>query len=325
MKKKGKAPKGVPRKSKTLLGAKFRFKKRYSSSLIAAVILIAFVVLYWRSGIFQEDKIDLRDLKVWERDADGIVVGAKEFVVEGNKETCWLMIHGFTASPNEMIELSERINSEFGDYVYAMRLKGHGEVPSKIIDLSLEDWYEQVDEEFENLNSKCENVNIVGFSFGGALATRLAEEKKLKNVYLLAPYVYARYKVIRIFKLETYLDLFAEMIGYSKKTKLAQINDPEGLKSYISYWNFPVVPVLKSQLFLIDLVKDLNKIDEPILIQHSKNDDTADILSSRIIFETIISEDKEFVIFERSNHVLLFDYDKEEVINNIIEFESERR
>jgi len=112
---------------------------------------------------------------------------------------------------------------------------------------------------------------------------------------------------------------------YSKKTKLAQINNPEGLKNYISYWNFPVVPVLDSQRFLINLADSLGKVNENILIQHSKNDDTADLYSSKLIFEKVSSNNKELIVFTKSNHVLLFDYDKEEVINNIIAFEKENR
>lgn len=205
------------------------------------------------------------------------------------------------------------------------RLKGHGEVPSQIIDLTLHDWYEQVLAEYNRLNKSCTKINLVGFSFGGTLATRLAENTDVNNIYLLSPYLFANYEFYRVFKLETYLDTFADVLIYSKKTQIGQINSDNSLDKHIAYWNMPFAPVKYSKSFFEDTKNNLNKIHEPIFLQQSKNDKTSDIESSVFIYENVASLNKKIVVFENSNHILPEDYDKEEVIINIINFEKETR
>ena len=87
----------------------------------------------------------------------------------------------------------------------------------------------------------------------------------------------------------------------------------------------PIVPIRDSLPFIHLTINNLNKVSESILIQQSSGDETADIESSKIIYNGVSSEIKEMKIFKKSNHVLLLDYDREEVIKNIIEFEKNNR
>lgn len=294
----------------------------YSTILI--IILIAFIALYFRTGFLQLSNIDNRDLNRWEYE-EGIIKNAKEFILEGSNQTCWYLIHGYTSTPDEMRFLAKEINKEFNETVIVTRLKGHGEVPSHILDLSLEDWYNQTRIEIEEIQENCEKVNVVGFSFGGTLSTRLSEEYELNNVYLIAPYLYTTYHFYYGLKPETYLKMFSPIIHYSKKNKIGQINSKEGLENHIAYWNMPFSPVLNSQDFIKDTISNLSKIKEPILIQHSKLDHTSDIKSSKRIIEDCSSNIKELILLEKSNHIILEDYDKEIAINNLLEFERSLR
>jgi len=293
--------------------------------IFTILIIVLLVILFFRTGILQKSKIDFRDLERWDYDKEGIILGAERIVLEGKSNVCWYLIHGYTSTPDEMKKMAEEIYREFGETVIVERLKGHGEVPSHILDLTLDDWYEQVSKEFDILKSKCTEVNLVGFSFGGALSTRLAETKKVNNIYLLSPYIFTTYKYYHIFKFETYLDIFTEILNYSKKTKTGQINSQEDLNKHIAYWNMPFAPIKYSKSFLEDMKNNLNKIKNPILLQQSKNDKTSDIKSSFYIYENIESENKELITFEKSNHIIVEDYDKEAVIKNIIDFEKKTR
>lgn len=296
-------------------------KRKYIIYGVLFVILILSIFTYLSTGIFQINSIDERDLERWERESDGVVVNSREFYLDGNKENCWLLIHGYTSTPDEMKILARNINGNFSDYVYVIRLKGHGELPSKVYNLTLEDWYIQVEEEYNRLDGECGNVNVAGFSFGGALATKLSEEKNVGRTYLIAPYLFTSYRKSSVISLDFVMSYFSDILLYIKKDKIAQINDPQGQISYISYWNFPLIPVKYSRDFLDSVINDLDKIKNPILIQHSIGDMTANIKGSRMIYERALSEDKVIVELERSNHVLLSDYEKEEVIKNIIDFE----
>jgi len=59
----------------------------------------------------QKTKIDNRDLSRWEYDEDGIILGAKEFMLNGSDDICWYLIHGYTSTPDEMREIAEKIKS----------------------------------------------------------------------------------------------------------------------------------------------------------------------------------------------------------------------
>jgi len=73
------------------------------------------------------------------------------------------------------------------------------------------------------------------------------------------------------------------------------------------------MPVKNSLDFVEEIKQNLDKINSPILIQHSKKDSVCDYSGSQTIYNKISSDEKEIIFFERSDHVLLADYDKEEV------------
>jgi carboxylesterase len=299
-------------------------KKLIWISLSVIILLAIFVGLYIRTGFLQLSSIDQRDLSRWEYDGE-LIKETREFTLQGSNETCWYLIHGYTSTPDEMRELANKIYITFNDTVVVTRLEGHGMVPSKLLNLSLDDWYAQVSGEVDALSENCKKVNLVGFSFGGTLSTRLAEEKELNHIYLLAPYLVTTYKFYYGLRPEIYLKVSSPILHYSKKTKIGQINSPAGLEKHIAYWSMPFAPIKNSESFIKETINGLDKVSEPILLQHSKGDRTSDIESSQIILEGASSENKELIFFEKSNHILIEDYDKDQVSLNIIEFEKSLR
>jgi carboxylesterase len=292
---------------------------------IISIFLYGWFSFFSRTGVLGIENIDKADLKRTEYDSEGIMVGARAFELEGNKEVCWLMIHGYAATPDVMKEISGIVNAEFGDYIKVIRLKGHGEVPSKILNLDLYDWHEQVEKEFFELEKECGSINVVGSSYGGALSLKLAEEHELGNVYVANPYLRNYYKKWMILPTEFYIEKFADWIVFITKNKAAQINDPVALEKHLMYISMPLQPVKNSIPFVKEVKKDLNRITENIVTFHSYNDVVADYVASEWIFEDASSEIKEKVLFTESNHVLLVDYDKQEVFNKIVSFEKENR
>ncbi len=280
--------------------------------------------LYEETGFFQLDQIDSRDDYYWQYE-NGFIKGSGPISLTGNNSTCWMLIHSYTASPAEMSELANKINKRFNETVHVPRLSGHGELPSSLIGKNLYIWYDQVEKYFLEINKDCEKVNLIGSSFGAILASRLSENYNINNLYLVNPFITKTHKFYKIipFKLRTVL--FSDIFLYSKKDQIAYIKDPEGLKEHISYWNFPYSPVKESLPFIDLTISELYSISSPILIQHSINDETADKKGAQIIFDKVNSEHKKLIFFTNSSHVLLMDYDKEEVINNVLSFEELRR
>ncbi len=292
--------------------------------VVALFFLAVALLLFLNTGALDPWNIDKRDLDYWEH-VDGVIIGGESFEIGGSRDVCWVLIHGYTDSPDSMRIVGERVSREFGDYVYVPRLLGHAEVPSRLLSYTLEDWYSQVSFDVERLEKECEKVNVLGFSFGGALSLKLAEEKDLNNVYLIASYLEPSHKWYYGFSPNVYLKLFSNVFVYNKKPHIPKVNSREWAEGYITYWNFPVVPVRDSEEFLDILRSGIGEVEDPILIQHSRGDGTASFKMSELIYAGVSSEVKDLVLYDESNHVILADYDRGEVVDRVIEFEIENR
>lgn len=86
-----------------------------------------------------------------------------------------LVIHGFTASPDEVRWLAQHLASQ-GHTVYAPRLAGHGTTPADLLHLRWRDWYAAALDGYHLLAQVCERVCVVGHSMGGLLALLLASD-----------------------------------------------------------------------------------------------------------------------------------------------------
>jgi len=64
----------------------------------------------------------------------------------------------------------------------------------------------------------------------------------------------------------------------------------------------------------------LTHITCPVLVIHSRGDDAASFEASVRAFHEIKSTDKRFISLERSNHHVFCDYEREEVISEIVKF-----
>ena len=301
-----------------------KFKLAFLSSPVF-IILVAMLLLNWQTGIFSPDKVDDRDSEYWNFTSSGFIEGAEPFSLEGNNETCWLLIHSYTATPAEMKELATALNSKFNDTIVVPALDGHGKLPSQVQDKNLSYWYTQMENEFLNLKGSCDKVNVVGSSFGSALSVHLAEEQELNNVYLLNTFLYLSKPWYSIVPRGVYISLFADYLHYSKKGQLARINDEEGLKTHLAYWNMPYTPVKRSFPFIAETIINISKITGPLFIAHSPNDVVANPKNALLLSNLSSSIQKEVHWYPESNHVLLKDFNRKQLIADIIKFEEARR
>lgn len=304
---------------------KRRLKKRwYFLIALVIVIIIILIFLYKETGFLQKADIDKKDLTYWKYN-NGIINNTEGFILSGKNTTCWYFIHGYTSTPDELREEAVRLNDYFNETIIVPRLIGHGEVPSHVINFTLKDWYDETKNDISKLD--CDRINVLGGSYGGTIALKLIEDKTIKidDTYLLAPYIKPTYNPLMVISPNTLIYYLADRIIYEKKAKIGQINSIAGLKKHIAYWNFPYQPVKYSLDLIEDIEKNLSKINSPVLIFHSKNDKTADFKASKKMIDEISSKNKQLIVFEKSNHILAEDYDKDTLIQDIIDFEDKIR
>ncbi len=295
-------------------------KKRIALYIIILIIGIYLISIYNSTGFLQGSKIDEKDLSYWTYDGN-IIQGTDEYAFIGSTETCWLLIHSYTATPLELKDLGREININLGDMVYGIKLSGHGEVPSHLEGKNLDVWYQEIQRKYRAFSGICDNINVVGSSYGAVLALRLAEENEIKNIYILNPFLKKTYKLHKIIPFELRAKLFSGILVYKKKNDIANINYPQGRQAHVSYWNMPYGPIKDSLPFIKTTTQNLPNITSPIFIAYSENDEVAGSYSAIKINNTVSSNVRGLFDYKRSNHVLLMDYDRLNVINDVIKFE----
>ena len=104
-----------------------------------------------------------------------------------------LVIHGFTGSPVTIKPWANYLN-QIGYTVAAPCLPGHGTTWQEMNETTWQDWYDEVEQSFIELQSKCDRVFVAGFSMGGALALRLCQIRgnEIEGLILLNPSVHDR-------------------------------------------------------------------------------------------------------------------------------------
>lgn len=106
------------------------------------------------------------------------------FLLGGGPHGC-LLVHGFAGAPDEMRELGAHLAGR-GLTVLGLRLPGHSGTPEDLAVVRWRDWLAAVEGACAYLAGRCEQVSLVGFSLGGALAILLAARRPLHRLALLA-------------------------------------------------------------------------------------------------------------------------------------------
>jgi carboxylesterase len=222
---------------------------------------------------------------------------AKEFLLEGDRRGV-LLIHGFTATPSQMLPLGEALHKE-GYTVLGVLLPGHGTTIDDMEKYRWNDWLKAVRDAFNVLARRCDDIFVAGLSMGGLLTLIMAEEMPLKAAAAIAAPIRLQNKYA---SLSILAGAFVRYQGWPKdpdKDKAEKEN-----KYHIGY---PVTPVRKvpDLLHLSRMAeRGLAAIKCPLLIVQPQKDDTVRLDSPQIICAGAVHAPyKEIVKLENSRHV----------------------
>lgn len=294
---------------------------RFFIGCTLAALLLILTLLFIRTGFLRPQQIDDADAAHWMRDENGVIAGNDTITLQGNTRHCWLAIHSFAATPDEMRNLAEQIHQDRGDTVVAPRLLGHATLPSELQTYTMDDWYLQVGTEYRTLAATCDEVSVVGSSIGGALALRLAEDHDLHAVYAINPYLYRTPQHwYYLAPVEWYMEQLEPVLHFIRRREVAQISDPSGLAAHTAYYYLPVRPMTASREFFATTEARLSEITEPTLILHSTEDPVSDYQTATTIAESVTANQVALRTFSDSKHILLRDYEQLNVIQSILDF-----
>ncbi|MDP8206597.1 MAG: alpha/beta fold hydrolase [Candidatus Electryonea clarkiae] len=229
-----------------------------------------------------------------------------------------ILVHGFAGSPFDFKQLAGEIRDK-GFRVVVPMMPGQGRTISAYQRGNYDPefyvaWLKDiVRKETESTGNK---PYLVGFSMGGTISTIIASEDLVARLVLLSPF-FSLPKSNSLIRISS--RIVSNVVPITPKRGRGRINEPEGYRDYtpgsfiISFAAFEQL-----QRLAVMAGKQVEQIDIPVMIAASSGDVTASFEQTFHLFEP--KPNVTFMKYDRSNHILLYDYDKEIVTSKILEF-----
>jgi carboxylesterase len=229
------------------------------------------------------------------------------FFFAGGPVGC-LMIHGFTSAPPDLRPMGEYLAGQ-GLTVLGVRLPGHGTTPAELAQTRWPDWAGEALRGLGELQARCRQVFVAGFSMGGVLALYLAERYALAGVIAMAAALRVSNRLLRL------APLASRFVREIRKAPLEKSDwvDRQAASTHWSYWVYPLPAVVELLKLQAETRRGLARVTAPLLILQGERDAAVPPASARWLYEQVGSTDKELVYYARSGHCLTLDAEREMV------------
>jgi len=273
-------------------------------------------------GYGMRTRMMLAEEKDLPRDPEtGILAGGNAFFLEGkDRRKAVLLIHGFADTPYDMKPVGEYLAAN-GIASYSPLLAGHGTSARDLEGTGWRDWVTSAEDAYLDLSLHYDRVYLVGFSMGGNIAIHLAARYDTAGIVLLAPSIFAIGQD-RLVTTETAIERLSRfaMTDYVINNEQDAAFDMSVIKDRAVYTLFPLTS-LRSLVEFMKLTRaELSRVDEPVMVIQSLNDDTVDITGPDYVLNNVSSTSRELVWVARARHLLTLDIDKEKVFRQTLEF-----
>ena len=227
-----------------------------------------------------------------------------------------LLIHGFTSSCRALRELGKYLAHK-NISVVAPRLAGHGTRLDDLRQTNCYDWFKSAEQGLKKLKAKTNHTYLIGDSFGGNLAFKLAAQYKVAGIVSLGAPIYLR-KNIGIKLLLPIVSLFCK---HYKKPR-SHCSTSEEFTERGSYSKIPLCNLRQLLKFINkETKKDLSKVQAPTLIVQSITDNVVSPRSAKFIYQNLSSESKElFWLKSNSHQLIIIEQNRNKVFKRIYEF-----
>jgi carboxylesterase len=232
-----------------------------------------------------------------------------------------LMLHGFGGTPRDFCALAERL-AERGFRVVVPAIPGQtstsfAHARGRTSPTAYIAWVRDLIREETALAGR--PPMLVGTSMGGALAVIGAAEQPVDRLVLLSPYfslaVHDRW-------VTGFVRLLRWLLPVVPKAAKAQINDPDG---YREYETGSYLVSLRAFLQLAELARiaqsKVPNLSVPTLVLASHNDTVASYAVTEHLFRS--GKQVRMVAYDRGNHILTYDFDREPVLAETVGFLTE--
>jgi esterase/lipase/1-acyl-sn-glycerol-3-phosphate acyltransferase len=226
------------------------------------------------------------------------------FVPDDSEKTGVVLIHGLLSSPAELRAYGESL-AALGYPVIGVRLCGHGTSPWDLRDRSWQDWLASVRRGYEIISAFSDQVCMIGFSTGGALALRLAAEnpEKLAGVAAVSAPVKFRNRNLIFVPVLHGINKLVEWATSQEGIVPFRLNESE--HPNINYRNIPIRGLFELRRLIDDMTDRLADVTCPVMVAQGTEDRVVDVKSAHIILEKIASTDTSLHLIPSRRHGIL--------------------
>jgi carboxylesterase len=227
-----------------------------------------------------------------------------------------LLVHGFTANPEEMRPVGEELAGR-GFPVRAVRLAGHGTTVEDMAGTGWRDWYASVEDGLARLRAEASTsrVAVVGMSLGALLGLHLAATRPRDLVALVLCGTPLRLADARA----RWLPALARLPWVARRWAIIpkrggpDIADPVARAACTSYAAMPLTAIVELSRLQAIVRAEIGRVTQPALLLHGRGDHGVPLANLDLLRRRLGSRTIETHVLERSWHVVTLDYDRDEV------------
>jgi carboxylesterase len=238
-----------------------------------------------------------------------------------------LLIHGLCGTPAEMRFVAMGLGRA-GYTVHCPQLAGHGGTRQDIVKTNWQDWYRSAEAALDEMRKDCDTVIVGGLCLGSIIGLHLAARHpdKVQGIALFSPTLW-----INGWAMPWYTKLFSLVRG-RWMANLMEFPDAEslGIKcprvrefvraalaasdgSDLGTVGTPGAMVLEHRRMVAAAKKILDKVQQPTLIIHSRQDDYADLNNATYLRDELTGAE-DLVVLEDSYHMVTLDKERHVVV-----------
>ena len=217
------------------------------------------------------------------------------FILDNGGHTGLLIVHGLGASPYQTRDLANYL-FEHNITISSVRLSGHGTTLKDLKEKEWQDWYNDVEQAYLELDKKTDKTYVLGISLGSALTLNLAAKEELDGIIVIAPPIFLKQEkanyafLTKYFAKYHYFGVDETQIGYS-------------------YENLPLKTIVEFIAVSNKAKNSLDEIDEDIFIIQSHKDALVKPESAKYVFDNIKSIDKDILFVNSVSHAVIREYE----------------
>ena len=196
-----------------------------------------------------------------------------------------VVMHGFSASSEEIRPVPDLVANELGANIYFMRFKGHGRDGEALAKANAGEWLEDTAEAMEIGRRIGKKIIVIGTSMGGTIATILAASTELNEdvagYVMVSPLYGVNNPAAPLLSLPLARYWIPLVAGETRSF------EPDN-ESHGKYWttSYPTVSALSMQAAIDHAVSiNMNEVKAPALFIYSENDQVVDVDKIKIVIE----------------------------------------